>query len=246
MIMQAGIALIGLGGIDWIGRGIVHNARGMTGLLGKHWGPTFPALLRGTKLSCLMRGGAHKKGPRRCKLLWLGRCLPPPLLDWLRLLLGERQLGELLELLVDHLADWLSQLALVQEDRADSGGSDRCDLHQELAKLVGPRCEILDAPLLKALALGGRDLLTGLLEQQGPQVDEITVLGVEGLAGAPHVLALRPVDGRVALVLLLVDCVGSDDKEGGHVVNAIVEAHAGPLQSLLVKLESVDGALHPW
>ena len=59
------------------------------------------------------------------------------------------------------------------------------------------------------------DLLTGLLEDEGAEVEEVGVGGVEGLAGAPHVLAVRPVDGVRAAGLGLADVVGGDNQEGG-------------------------------
>ena len=53
------------------------------------------------------------------------------------------------------------------------------------------------APGLVALALGFGHLLESLLEEQRAEAEQVRVLLVEGLGGAPLVAALGPVQGRV-------------------------------------------------
>jgi len=92
------------------------------------------------------------------------------------------------------------------------------------------------------LALGVCDLLTGFLEDQGAEVEEVGVGGIERLAGAPHVLAVRPVNGVGARGLSPVDVVGRHDQERGHLEHPVHHRDAGAHQCVLLELESVDRA----
>ena len=72
--------------------------------------------------------------------------------------------------------------------------------HEHAADLASEpeATQLRAAPVLIPLALGLGDLLQSLLEEQGAEAEQVRVLLVEGLGGAPLVAALRPVQGRVA------------------------------------------------
>mmetsp|Transcript_10929 Transcript_10929/g.26872 ORF Transcript_10929/g.26872 Transcript_10929/m.26872 type:complete len:371 (-) Transcript_10929:448-1560(-) len=94
------------------------------------------------------------------------------------------------------------------------------------------------APRLVALPLALVDLLQRLLEQQRAQRQQVRVLAVERLRGAPLVAALGPEHGRVAAVELLVDVVGRDHEEGRRGGGLVHQARA--LHGVALKLEHVD------